>query len=81
MEKHNEDLENIKVEKDSLQATMMQTYANYWKLKTKKDSMHVEHNKLQKYYKNMEQVFLKQQKDLKELKLDIGKVYQAKNEI
>jgi len=53
MEKHNEDLENIKVEKDFLQATMMQTYAKYWKLKTKKDSMSVEHNKLQKYYRNM----------------------------
>jgi hypothetical protein len=29
MEKHNKDLEKIKVEKDSLQATLMQIDANY----------------------------------------------------
>jgi hypothetical protein len=34
MEKHNKDLEIIKVDKDSLHATLKQTYANYWKLKT-----------------------------------------------
>jgi hypothetical protein len=31
----------------------MQTDANYWKLKIEKDFLSVEHNKLQKDYKNM----------------------------
>jgi hypothetical protein len=60
MEKHNKNLENIRVERDYLQITLTQTYANYSKLKTKKDFVNVEHNKLQKDYRNMEQVFLKQ---------------------
>ncbi len=34
----------------------------------------MEHNKLQKDYMNMEQTFLKQQKELKELRADIGNV-------
>jgi hypothetical protein len=72
MEKHNKDMEKIRVERDSLQVSLMQTNANYWKLKTKKLFVNVEHNKLQKDYRNMEQVFLKQQK---ELRLDIGNVY------
>ncbi len=59
----------------------MQTDANYWKLKIEKDFLSVEHNKLQKDYKNMEQTFLKQQKELEELKEDIGNEYQSKNEI
>ncbi len=54
MEKHNKDLENIRVDKDSLQATMKQTNANYWKLKIEKDSLSVEHNKLKRDHKNME---------------------------
>ncbi len=29
MEKHNKDLENIRVDKDSLKATLKQTNANY----------------------------------------------------
>ncbi len=74
MEKHNNDLENIRVERDFVQATLKQTNANYQKLITKKDSPSVEHNKLQKDYMNMEQTFLKQQKELKELRADIGNV-------
>jgi hypothetical protein len=46
MEKHNKDLENIKIDKDFLQTTLKQTNTNYWKLKIKKDSLNVEHNKL-----------------------------------
>lgn len=80
MDKHNKDLENIIIERDSLQATLMQTEANYQKLKTQ-ESLSVEHNKLKRDYRNMEQTFLKQQKELKELKRDIGNVYQSKNEI
>jgi hypothetical protein len=60
MDKHNMNLVKIRVERDSLQATLMQTNANYWKLKAKKDSLSVEHNKLQKDYENMEQTLLKQ---------------------
>jgi RIO-like serine/threonine protein kinase len=41
----------------------------------------VEHNKLQRDYKNMEQFFLKKYKELNELKMDISNVYQSKNEI
>jgi hypothetical protein len=37
MDKHNMNLVKIKVERDSLQATLMQTNANYWKLKAKKE--------------------------------------------
>ncbi len=48
MEKHNKDLENIIGERNSLQATLMKTNANYYKLKTKKDFLNVEHNKLQR---------------------------------
>ncbi len=75
MEKHNKDLQKIKVEKDSLQATLMQTAANFQKLKKENDSLSVEHNKLQRDYRNMEQTFLKHQKELKELKEGIGNVY------
>ncbi len=75
MEKHNKDLENIRVERDSFQTTLKQTYANYQNLKAKKDSLNVEHKKLKKGYKNMEQTFLKQEKELEELRMDIGNVY------
>ncbi len=81
MEKHNKDLRKIKVERDYLQATLMQTNANYSKLKIENNSLNVEHNKLQKVYKNMEQILLNQQMELKELIKDIGDVYQSKNEI
>jgi hypothetical protein len=33
MEKHNKDLENIKVERDYLQATLKEADANFWNLK------------------------------------------------
>jgi hypothetical protein len=46
MEKHIKDLENIKVKKDFLQATLKETNANYQNLKAKKDTLNVEHNKL-----------------------------------
>ncbi len=77
MEKHNKDLEKIKVERDFLQATLMQTNANYQKLKIEKDSLNVEHNKHKRDYKNMEQIFLKQQKELEKLIEDISNVYQS----
>ncbi len=46
MDKHNKDLEDIKVEEDSLQATLKETNANYQNLKAKKDTLNVKHNKL-----------------------------------
>jgi hypothetical protein len=52
-------LENIKIEMDSLQATLKETNVNYRRLKTKKDIMSIEHNKLQKDYKNMKETLLK----------------------
>jgi hypothetical protein len=60
MEKENKNLENIKIERDSLHATLKGTNVNYWGLKTKKDILSIEHNKLQKDYKNMEETLLKQ---------------------
>ncbi len=81
MEKHNKDLENIRVERNSFQTTLKQTNANYWNLKAKEDSLNVEHKKLLKGYKNMEQTLLEQQKELEELKVDIDNVYQIKNEV
>ncbi len=54
MEKHNKDLENIIIEKDSLQATLKETYANHQGLKVKKDTLNIKHNKLHDDYKNME---------------------------
>ncbi len=59
MERHGKDLENIRGEWDSLQAILKEIDANYWNLKAKKDILSVEHNKLQKDYKNMEQTLLK----------------------
>lgn len=81
MEKHNKGLENIRVERDSLQATLKKKDANYWNLKAEKDILSVEHNKLQRDYKNTEQTLLKQQKDLEELKMEVGNVYQTNNDI
>ncbi len=78
MEKHNKDLKKSRVEKDFLQSTLMHTNVNYYKLKTQKDSLGVERNKLQRDYKDMEQTFIKQPKELKELREDIGNVYQPK---
>jgi hypothetical protein len=59
MEKQSKDLENIIIERDSLQATLKEIDANYWGLKAEKDTLSIEHNKLQKDYKNMEETFLK----------------------
>ncbi len=56
---NNMDLEYIKIERDSLQATLKEIDANYWNLKVEKDTPNVEHNKPQKDYKNMEQILLK----------------------
>ncbi len=81
MEKHYKNLEKIKVEKDSLHATLMKANANYQKLKIEKDFLSVEHNKFQRDYKNMEPTFLKQHKELEGFRVDIGNVYQSKNEI
>ncbi len=43
--KHSKDLENIKVKRDSLHATIKETDANYWNLKAKKDILSVDHSK------------------------------------
>jgi methionine salvage enolase-phosphatase E1 len=77
MEKHSKDMENIKVDRDSLQVNWCQLL----ELEGKKGSLSVEYNKLHKYYKNMEHTFLNQHKELEELKMDISNVYQAKNDI
>ncbi len=79
--KHNKDLENIKMERDSLQATSKETNANYQGLKTEKDTLSIKHNKLQRDYRHMEKTFLKQQKEVEELKVDNTNAYQAKNEV
>ncbi len=55
MEKQNKDLDNIKIEKDYLQATLKETNANYWGLEAEKDTLSVEHNKFQGDDKNMEE--------------------------
>ncbi len=81
MQKQNKDLENIKMERDSLQATLKETNANYWGLKTKKDILNIEHNKLQRDYKHMEETLLKQQKEVEELEVDNANTYQVKSEI
>jgi hypothetical protein len=75
MDKYNKDLENIRIERDSLQATLKETYANYWALKAKKDTMSIEHIKVQRDYKNMEETLLKQQKEMEELKVDNANAY------
>jgi hypothetical protein len=44
--KQNKDLENIKMEKDSLQATLKEIDANYWGLKAEKYTLSIDHEKL-----------------------------------
>ncbi len=55
MENQEKDLENIRIKKDSLQATLKETNANYQGLKAWKDILNIKHNKFQKDYKNMEE--------------------------
>ncbi len=81
MEKQIKDLENIIIERDSLQATLKETNANYWGLKAEKDTLSIKHSKLQRDYKNMEETLLKKQKEVEELRVDNANAYQAKNEI
>ncbi len=81
MEKQSKDLENIRLERDSLQSTLKEIDVNYWGLKAKKDTLNIEHNKLQKNYKNMEETLLKQQKEVEELKVDNANAHQTRNEI
>ncbi len=81
MEKQSKDLENIRLERDSLQSTLKEIDVNYWGLKAKKDTLNIEHNKLQKNYKNMEETLLKQQKEVDELKMDNANAHQTRNEI
>ncbi len=59
IQKHSKDLENIIMERDSLQEIFKETYANYQGLKAKKDTLSIEHNKLQRDYKHMEETLLK----------------------
>ncbi len=60
MEKQSKDLENIKIERDSLQAILKETNANYQGLKTKRDILSIKHNKLQRDDKNMVETLLKE---------------------
>jgi hypothetical protein len=46
MEKQNKDLENTNMERDSLQATLKETYAKYWGFKVEKDILSIKHNKI-----------------------------------
>jgi hypothetical protein len=46
MEKQSKNLENIKIERDSLQATSTEINVNYWGLKAEKDTLSIKHNKL-----------------------------------
>ncbi len=59
MEKCNKNLESIQIKRDSLQATLKETNVNYWGLKVEKDTLNIEHNKLQMNYKHMEETLLK----------------------
>ncbi len=68
------------MEKDSSQATLKKTNANYQGLKAKEDIMNIEHNKLQRVYWHMEEILLKQQ-EVEELRVDNANAYQAKNEV
>ncbi len=81
MEKESKDLDNIIIERDSLQTTLKETNANYQGLKAKTVTLNIKHNKLHTYYKNMEETLSKQQKEVEELKMDNANAYQAKNEI
>jgi hypothetical protein len=59
IQKQIKDLENIRMERDSLQAIFKETNANYWGLKVEKGTLNIEHNKFQKVYRHMEEIFLK----------------------
>ncbi len=80
MQKQNKDLQNIKMERDSLQPTLQEIDANYWGFKAKKDNLSIEHSKFQRDYKNMEETPLKQQKEVEELRVDNANAYEANNE-
>ncbi len=80
-EKQNKGLQNIRMEKDSLHATLKETNANYQGLKAEKDTLSIEHNKLQRDYMHIEETLLKQQMEVEELKVNNANAYQAKNEI
>jgi hypothetical protein len=47
------------MERDSLQPIFKETNANYWGLKAEKGTLNIEHNKFQKVYMHMEEIFLK----------------------
>ncbi len=79
MEKQSKHLESIRIERDSLQATLKETNANYWGLKAKKDTLSIKHNKLQRDYKNMEEILLKQHKEVEEVRVDNANVDQTMN--
>ncbi len=79
MKKQSKHLESIRIERDSLHATLKETNANYWGLKTKKDTLSIKHNKLQRDYKNMEETLLQQHKEVEELRVDNANVDQAMN--
>ncbi len=81
IQKQSKDLVNIIMERDSLHATLKETNANYWGLKAEKDTLSIEHNKLQRDYRHIEETFLKQQKEMEELKVDNANAYQVKNEV
>ncbi len=49
--------------------------ANYQGLKVKKDTLSIQHNKLQRDYKNMEETLFKQEKEVEELKVDNANAY------
>jgi hypothetical protein len=46
MEKHSKDVENIIIERDSLQVTLKEIDANYWNLNAEKDILSIEHSEL-----------------------------------
>ncbi len=48
MENQSKDLENMKIEKDSMQTTLKEIDANYWTLKVEKDAFSIEHIEFQK---------------------------------
>ncbi len=76
IQKQIKDLENIRMERDSLQAIFKETNANYQGLKAEKGTLNIEHNKFQKVYMHMEEIFLKQYKEVEELKVDNANAYQ-----
>ncbi len=75
MENQKKDLENVKIEKDSLQATLKEKNANYWGLKAEKDTLSIEHSKIQRDYKNIKENLLKQQKEVEYFRVDNANAY------